>query len=170
MPLATTSTSSSSLRGSHRSICSMLNGPERSCTTAAVIFIRVRLKLNGGASALRYARDCLGEIFRRLCARNRELAAEDKAWHAFNACFFGGNRFLLDLGDILVSGEGFADVLSVQTNIGGSLHQHGVVGQVGALGEIEIHQPLFHLGRLADASRPADQPMRVERVGLPADL
>ena len=60
----------------------------------------MRLKLNGGVSA-RYARDCRGEIFRRLCARNRELAAEDKAGHTFDARVFGGNRFLLDLGDII---------------------------------------------------------------------
>ncbi len=58
----------------------------------------------------------------------------------------------------------------VEADIGRSLHEHGVVGQIGAFGEIEIHQLLFHLGGFADAVCPADQPMRIERVGLPADL
>ena len=42
--------------------------------------------------------------------------------------------------------------------------------RVGALGEIKIHQPLFHLGRFADFIGPSDQAVRVERVGLATDL
>ena len=42
--------------------------------------------------------------------------------------------------------------------------------EIGAFGEIEVHQPLLHLGRFADPFRPADQPVAVERVGLPLHL
>ena len=41
---------------------------------------------------LRRARDGLGEIFRRLRARHRELAAEDEAGHALDAGLLGGLR------------------------------------------------------------------------------
>ncbi len=61
-------------------------------------------------------------------------------------------------------------VFGVEADIGRGLHQHGAVGEIGALGEIQIHQLLLHLRRLADAFGPADQPVRVGRVGLPLHL
>jgi hypothetical protein len=40
---------------------------------------------------------------------------------------------------------------------------------VGALGEIELHQPLFHPRRIAGAARPQDEAVAVERVRLARD-
>src|SRR6185295_1139733 len=89
MPLATTSTSNSSVRGSHRSSSSMVNGPERSCTTAAVIFMTMRLNLFGCVRRPRDARDRFSEIFRGLCARHSKFAVEDEAGHTFDAGLLG---------------------------------------------------------------------------------
>ena len=58
----------------------------------------------------------------------------------------------------------------IEPDIGGGLRQHRLVGEVGAFGEIQLHQPLLHLRRLADRSGPMDQAMAVGRVGLPAEL
>src|SRR3954470_9861236 len=52
----------------------------------------------------------------------------------------------------------------------GGFHQLLAVGEVGAFGEIKLHQPLFHLRVSADVARPQDQPMAVERIRLSRDL
>jgi len=101
-----------------------------------------------------------------LRARYRELAAEDEAGHAFDARLLGGLRLAFDLLDVLVALERRAHILRVEADVGGRLHQDGVVGEIGALGEIEVHQSLFHRGRFADPFRPANQPVAVERIGL----
>src|SRR5262249_22956875 len=48
------------------------------------------------------------------------------------------------------------------------LHQYIAAGEVAAFAEVELHQALLHRGSIT--ARPADQPMAVERVGLPLDL
>src|SRR6187455_1135731 len=169
MPLATTSTSSSSLRGSQRSSCSTLNGPKRSCTTAAVIFMSGP-GLLGSVGRLGEARNRFCKILRGLRARDRELSSKDEAGNALNACFLGGQCFALDLSDVFVAGERRAHLLRIEADIRGGFDQYVAVGEVGALGEIEIHQPLFHGRRLADGVRPADQAVGIECIRLPADL
>ena len=53
---------------------------------------------------------------------------------------------------VLVAGERRAHVVGIEPDVGRRLHQHLAVDEVGALGEIEIHQPLLHLGALPIAS------------------
>src|SRR5262249_53129549 len=149
MPLATTSTSNSSARGSQSSSCSMVNGPERSCTTAAVIFMAMR-ELFGCVRGLSHTFDRFGEIFGCLCAGDCKLAAEDKAGHAVDPRLFGGQRVTLYFCNIFIACQRLADGVRIEADIRGSLHQHGVTGKVGTRGEIQIHQLLFHLGCLAD--------------------
>src|SRR6185295_2700153 len=122
MPLAITSTSNSSGRGSQRSICSMVNGPVRSYTTAAVIFIVVG-DLFGGVSGLSHALDRFSEIFRRLRTGNCELAAKNKAGHPLDARFLCGKRLTFDFRNILVACQGLARSLSIETNISRGLRQ-----------------------------------------------
>src|SRR5262249_2361349 len=170
MPLATTSTSNSSSRGSHRSSCSTVNGPERSCTTAAVIFMTMRPDLFGCVHALADTRDRFREVFRGLCARHSEFTVEYEAGHAFDAGLLGGKCFTFDLGNVLLASQGLFNFLGIEADVGSGLREDFAIRQVGALREVEIHQLLLHLRRLADASGPADQPVRIERVGLPADF
>ena len=66
-----------------------MNGPERSCTTAAVIFMSESSELFGGVGRLGQARNRFSEIFRRLRARDRELSSKDEAGHALNAGLLG---------------------------------------------------------------------------------
>src|SRR5262249_46424639 len=163
-----TSTSNSSSRGSHRSSCSMVNGPERSCTTATVIFMTMRPDLFGCVHSLRNTGDRFSEIFRGLRTRHSEFTVEDEAGHAFDARFLGGKRFTFDFGNVFLAGQVLFNPLGIQADRCDGLRQYFAVRQVGAFRKIEIHQLLLHLRRLADATGPTDQPVRIERLGLPA--
>src|SRR5450759_2327339 len=57
-----------------------------------------------------------------------------------------------------------------ESDAGSRLHQRVAVGKVGTLREIKIHQLLLHLAGFAFHLRPADQPVTVERIGLPLHL
>src|SRR5215813_13531451 len=113
MPLATTSTSNSSSRGSHKSSCSMVNGPERSCTTAAVIFMTMRPDLFGCVHPLRDTRDRFSEIFGGLRARHGEFTVEDESRHTFDAGLLGREGFTFDFGIVLIASQGFFNLLGI---------------------------------------------------------
>ena len=93
-----------------------------------------------------------------------------KHGHAVDAGLLGGVGRRSTLLDILRARQEFAHPFGIEAAIGRRLHQHLAVGEIAAIGEIKVHQPLLHLRRLADVARPQDQPVTIERVGLALDL
>ena len=77
---------------------------------------------------------------------------------------FGGNAV-----DILFAGESLAHLIRVHAAIPRGRDQHFVIREVGAFGEIELHQALLHARGITALARPTDQPVAIERVGLPRD-
>ena len=61
-------------------------------------------------------------------------------------------RLRRDQRHVLVGRKPLAHVVGVEPDIGRRLHQHVGVGEIAAVPEIQLHQPLFHLGRFALAS------------------
>ena len=113
--------------------------------------------------------DGIGERDRVLRTRHREHAAQDEARHAVDAGLLG----LFGLGrhaiDVAVAGEPLAGEPAVHAAVDGRPHQNLAVGEVGAFGEVEFHQPLLHLARVAGAAGiggPQDEAMAIGRVGL----
>src|SRR6185437_9199905 len=97
--------------------------------TPTFLFRRLRAGLD------RRALDHLGEIFRRLRARDRVFAGEDEAGHAVDAGFLGALRLVADGVDVLLAGEIAAYSIRVEPDIGGGFHQRLAVAQIGAFGE-----------------------------------
>ena len=115
--------------------------------------------------------DRVRQHLRVLRAGNRRDAADDEGRHAVDAGVLGGiGRCSRRVRRRRRSPACSRIVVGVHADVGGGLDQHLAVGEVGALGEIEVHQPLLHLRRLADRLRPQDQAVAVERVGLPLHL
>ena len=121
-------------------------------TTAAVIFIAVVQDYSAASAALatrsiasaRYSGACAPEIgdIRR---------PEDEAGHFLYTGLFGGSRLALDVRDILIAFQGCTKILWIEADIGSGLHQHSGLVRSAPSVKIQIHQPLFHLGRFADA-------------------
>ena len=109
-------------------------------------------------------------MFRRLRAGDRDAAAEDETRHAVDPGLLGGFGFAFDALDVGVAGQALAHQVAVHAAIDGGLDQHIGIAEVGALGEIKIHEPLLHAPRIGDAVRPRDDAVAIERVRLPRDF
>src|SRR5438105_3572040 len=111
-----------------------------------------------------------GEIIRRLRAADREAGIENESRYALDARVLGGIGFALDGFDIVIAAKPPPDQIAVQAAILRGLDQNFAIAEVGALREVEVHQPLLDARRIGGTARPADQAMTIARVGLAADL
>ena len=105
----------------------------------------------------------------RLRPADRDHAAEDEAGDALDSGILSGLCFGGDARDVVVSRK----VVARSSRRGRSRPRPppALRGWSGRrLREIELHQPLFHLRRVADRFRPKDEAMAIERVGLALDL
>jgi len=68
--------------------------------------------------------------------------------------------------DQVVGGEALAHAVRVHADIGCGLRQNIRAGEIAAVAEIKLHQPLLHLRCLALGVGPVDQAMTVDGVGL----
>ena len=71
------------------------------------------------------------------------LRAENEAGHAVDAGFLGAVGVAFDAIDIGVAGKQPAHQIAVHAAIDGGLDQHFGVAQIGAFGEVELHQALL---------------------------
>ena len=105
-----------------------------------------------------------------LCApATPDARGEDEERHAGHADRlrlgdFGAHRF-----DVVALGEQFLHQFAVHAAFARDLDEQGAVADVAALVEIELEQALDDLVLRAGGEGPADQPMRVERVGRAGD-
>ena len=105
-----------------------------------------------------------------LRAGNAETLGEDEERHA-------GHAEPLRLGDFRAHfffvgavGEQLFDDLAIHAAFVRRLDQQRAIADVAALFEIELEQPVDDFVLRAGQERPADQPMRVERIGRARDF
>ena len=111
----------------------------------------------------------LGELLRRIGARQRVAAAEQEGRNTGDAGIGRPLRLLRDQLDIDIAGEPRANLIGRQAAIGRRGNEHLGIGEVGAVLEVKIHQALLHRAGLAALLRPVDQPMAIDGVGLAID-
>src|SRR5580704_468120 len=108
------------------------------CATTAAEKLRPQPRMPPGG-----ALDRAGEIFRRLRAGDDDARAEDEARHAVDAGFLGGGGVAFDTIDIGIAGEKPPHQVAVHADIDRGLDQHFGIGEIGAFGEVKLHQPLL---------------------------
>src|SRR4029077_10651294 len=100
--------------------------------------LRRRFRLLAGGAG-----DCGGEIIRRLRAGEQNGGVENESRHAVDTGVFRRIGFAGHARNILLAREPAAHEVAVHAAIFCRLHQNFAIGQIGALGEVEIHEPLF---------------------------
>ena len=135
------------LRGSLRSHLRMTPGLEprshlrRTGTTLYAVLLPRRARF-----LPRRASDGGGEIIRRLRAREQKRRIENESRHAVDAGFLRGIGLARNALDIVVAGEQLPHEVAVHAAFLRGMDQNLAVGQIGALGEVELHQSLFDGG------------------------
>src|SRR5262245_23537644 len=117
-------------------------------------------RLAGGAL------DGLGQVLRGLRAGDGEDTAEDEAGDALDAGLLGGLGLPLDADDVGITRKLLAHPPLFKATLRGGSDQNLAIGEIGAFGEVELHQPLLHRSGIAALAGPPDQAVTIERIRL----
>ena len=62
--------------------------------------------------------------------------------------------FSLHLRDVVVAAKAIAHAIGIESVLGCRPDEHLAIAEIGALGKVELHEPLLHVRTIADLSGP----------------